>query len=462
MFFIEYKCALLAVFFLFYSMYDSLQKLFLIKNDNNEPKKQTLRGGIPLRPRSARRRPRRNRKIGLRILQSGMAVSVLFLYTSQQVGGTYGGFGAAAQTTSTISFCEVFPNSIKALLTEFKEHVNRALTLKESLQPFSSSANYSDVSGIEGMSLEELDVAAQEISSQIAALQSQIDSVNEQLAANSQIWNQIHNELSAAAALLFQIGGYMTSLDSNCLEIKDEQFFRDLQSSLNQSGVISESLNASLNGVISYLTSIHDVGLPFASVVTSDVYGQLELREGEFPQPLPFLITFTQPDGVISSDLTSTYEALNTELTNLKESATSGITTLQDKLQMISQTREQKLEELEKARLEEEQAKKEEEAKKEEKRLAEEKKQQEAEDKAKAEATPPTSGEAAPEAPNKEQPEAPATDPVKPEIGEELTIPKDVPQQEAPQETPKAEDSTTTPPVATQAPSDPQPEKGGE
>lgn len=143
------------------------------------------------------------------------------------------------------------------------------------------------------MSLEELDVAAQEISSQIAALQSQIDSVNEQLAANSQIWNQIHNELSAAAALLFQIGGYMTSLDSNCLEIKDEQFFRDLQSSLNQSGVISESLNASLNGVISYLTSIHDVGLPFASVVTSDVYGQLELREGEFPQPLPFLITFT-------------------------------------------------------------------------------------------------------------------------------------------------------------------------
>lgn len=75
--------------------------------------------------------------------------------------------------------------------------------------------------------------------------------------------------------------------------------------------------------------------------------------------------------------------------------------------------------------------------------------------------TPPT-GEAAPENINKEQPEAPATNPVVPEIGEELTIPKDVPQQAVPQEAPKAEDTTTSPPVATPAPSDPQQVKGGE
>lgn len=447
-------------------MYYSLQKLFLIKNDNNELKKlKTLRGGIPLRPRSAKRRPKRKKQIGLRVLQSGMAVSVLFLTTSQQVGSTYGGFGATTQTTSTISFCEVFPNSIKGLLTELKDHIERATALKGSLQSYTPSGSLSDVSGIEGMTLDELDVAAQEISTQISALQSQIDGVNEQLATNSQIWNEINGELNAAAAVLFQIGGYMTSLDSNCLEIKDEQFFRELQSSLNQSGVISESLNASLKGVIQYLNSIHDIGLPFASVVTSDVYGQPELRNEAFQQPLPFLIPFSQPAGNISSELTSTYENLNTEMNGLKELATSGISNLQSQLQLISQTREQQLEALEKARLEAlEQTKKEEERlalEKKEKQEAEDKAKAEAEEKAKTEVTPPT-GEAAPENINKEQPEAPATNPVVPEIGEELTIPKDVPQQAVPQEAPKAEDTTTSPPVATPAPSDPQQVKGGE
>ncbi|WP_313639021.1 hypothetical protein [Paenibacillus sp.] len=388
----------------------------------------------------------------------------MFLYTSQQVGSTYGGFGATTQATSTISFCEVFPNSIKGLLSELKDHVESAVALKGSLQSYTLSGSLSDVSGIEGMSLDELDVAAQEISTQISALQSQIDGVNEQLASNSQIWNDINSELNAAAAVLFQIGGYMTSLDSNCLEIKDEQFFSDLQNSLNQSGVLSESLNASLNGVIHYLSSIHDIGLPFASVVTSDVYGQLELSNRAFQQPLPFLIAFNQPAGNISSELTSTYESLNTEMNGLKESATSGISNLQSQLQLISQTRDQQLEALEKARLEAL-----EQAKKEEERLALEKKEkQEAEDKAKAEEnakaeeTSPT-GEAAPENINKEDPKAPATNPVEPEIGEELTTPKDVPQQEVPQETPKAEDTaSSSPPAATQAPSNPQQVKGGE
>lgn len=393
-----------------------------------------------------------------------MAVSVLFLTTSQQVGSTYGGFGATTQTTSTISFCEVFPNSVKGLLTELKDHIERANALKGSLQSYTPSGSLTDVSGIEGMSLDELDVAAQEISIQISALQSQIDGVNEQLATNSQIWNEINSELNAAAAVLFQIGGYMTSLDSNCLEIKDEQFFRELQSSLNQSGVISESLNASLNGVIQYLNSIHDIGLPFASVVTSDVYGQPELRNEVFQQPLPFLISFNQPAGNISSELTSTYENLNTEMNSLKESAASGISNLQSQLQLISQAREQQLEALEKARLEAlEQAKKEEERlalEKKEKQETEDKAKAEAEEKAKTEATPPT-GEAAPENINKEQPEAPAT-PVDPEIGEEPTIPQDVPQQKVPQETPKAEDTTSSPPAATPAPSAPQQDKGGE
>lgn len=48
-------------------------------------------------PRSAKRRKRKTRKLGLRILQSGMAVSVLLMYTSGQIGSTYGEFNTSQE-----------------------------------------------------------------------------------------------------------------------------------------------------------------------------------------------------------------------------------------------------------------------------------------------------------------------------------------------------------------------------
>lgn len=376
-----------------------------------------------------------------------MAVSVLFLYTSQQVGNTYAGFEASAQTTSTINFCEVFPSSIKILLTEFQEHIQNALALKESLQSYTLTNSFPSVTPIDSMSLEELDSAAEQIAAQITALQSQINGIDEQLTSNAQTWNEINQELSIAATLLFQIGGYMTSLDSNCLEIEDEPFFRELQSSIHQSGVLSESMNASLNGVISYLTSIHNNRFPVTSVVTSDVYGQMTLREGEhFEQPFSYLITFSPPSGSVSTELTTKYEGITTEMNAHREAASTEITHLQNQLQSISQRRE-----LEKARLEAL-----EEAKKEEERLALEKKQQEAEVKVKTEETPPPSDEAEPEMPNQEQPEAPVTDSAEPVIDEELTVPNDITHEEIPKETPKAEIINSDSPEAIPAPTDAQ------
>ncbi len=405
-----------------------------------------------------------------------MAITVLFLSTSQQVGSTYGGFNDNAQTDITIGLCEIFPGSIKQMLAEFKEHVNKAVALKDSLKSYPISESFSGVSGIEGMSLEDLEIAEQEIAAQIAALQLNVSGVNEQLATNSQIWNEINNELNAAATALLPIGGYMSYLDSNCLEIKDQQFFQELQSNLNQSGVISESLNASLNGIIRYLTSINSPGIPFYTGVTSDVYGQMELGEGALLQPFPSVVTFQPPTSNISSSLISSYEGLNTEMISFKEAASAGFAQLQDQLQLINQTRDKQLEELEQARLKELA-----ELKKEEELVLKKKQEQEAEDKAKAEEAAKKEEDAKKDKDTKKD-EQPTPEVLKPETDEDLPTSLDTPKEEVPlekpatetitpetptkpevsvPETPKAEVTTPELPSATEAPSEPQQDKGG-
>lgn len=358
------------------------------------------------------------------------------------------------------------------MLAEFNEHVNKAVALKDSLKSYPISGSFSSVSGVEGMSLEELEIANQEITLQLAALQSNLSGVDEQLATNSQIWNEINNELNTAANALLPIGGYMTYLDSNCLEIKDQQFFQELQSNLNQSGVISESLSASLNGIIRYLTSINDIGIPFYTGVTSDVYGQMELGEDGLLQPFPAAVPFKPPSSNISSELISSYEGFNTEMNSFKESAALEFTQLQDQIQLINQTRDKKLEELEKSRLEEL-----EQLKKDEQIVLEKKQQQEAADKAKAEEAAKKEEEA-----KKEEQPTPTPEASKPGTGEDLTTSKDAPKEEVPlenpvpetitpetsakpevnvPETPTAEVSTPELPTATEIPSKLQQDKGG-
>ncbi|QQZ62977.1 hypothetical protein JI735_10960 [Paenibacillus sonchi] len=331
-----------------------------------------------------------------------MAVSVLLLYTSGQIGSTYGGFSSTAETAGTIGFCKVFPESVKQLLNELKDHLNAAAALKASLKSYTPQAGVPGISGVESMSLEELEIAEQEISRQMAELQSDLNAINEQTAANNEIWNGIHAEISAAAAVLVQIGGYMIDLDPNCLEIKDEQFFNELQSSVSQGGVLSESFSASITGTVSYLRAIQINAAPSPSTVNEAVYNQLHFNAEEPLQSLPILTPFIQPPGDLSNELISSYGQLETELNSAREAVTADISGLQLQQQLLSQTRSKRLEELEKARQEAlEKAKKDEEAK-----LGHEKQQKEMEEKAQAEpkatpqaspgATPASTPEAAP------------------------------------------------------------------
>lgn len=136
-------------------------------------------------PRSAKRRKRKHRKLGLRMLQSGVAVSVLLLYTSGQVGSTYGGFNISQEQNSSIGLCSVFPGEIERLLTEFSGHLRTVSELKASLHGYSLSGTYNSSFNNENLSSEELSQAAENVSAQLLQAGSEITALDGQLSRNA-------------------------------------------------------------------------------------------------------------------------------------------------------------------------------------------------------------------------------------------------------------------------------------
>ncbi|WP_150275382.1 hypothetical protein [Paenibacillus tepidiphilus] len=381
-----------------------------------------MRGGIPLLPRSARKRSNRKRdKAAVRKLRSGVACSILFLLVSQQVGSTYAGFTDNAELENTISFCAVFPGSAKQQLLALRDHIQKAAALQSSLKGYTSAVTGSGISGIEAMSLEELDAAELEASARIASLQTELNSANDQMIANNHIWSEIAAELNAASAVLTALGGAMQNLDPSCVDFKDTDFFNELQSSIGQSGVLSESFNESIEGIIRYLRSAQNQGNLFAAGVADIVYGESEFGRPELLQPLPFLITLQ--DGNLSSGLSATYDSYTAELTEAKAGAAAGIAELESQRALISEIRGRRLEE---ARLEElEKAKQAEEEKKaQEAQLAEEQKQQEEAAGEQTESEPGDSPVATPPAPPEAVPSPEAIEAIPPagEVQEEPAV----------------------------------------
>ncbi|OMF84439.1 hypothetical protein [Paenibacillus sp. FSL R7-0337] len=288
-------------------------------------------------PRSAKRRKRKTRKLGLRILQSGMAVSVLLMYTSGQIGSTYGEFNTSQEQISSIGLCSVFPGQIEQLLSEFSGHISTLMELKASLGSHSISGVYDASIATGELSLAELDQAADELSSQLTQAGSEIDLLEKQLSFNGTVWQQILQEIGYAAAILHKLGGYMVNLDPNCLEIRDAQFFDQIQESLHQSGILSESLAETLSGIVQYLGSIHDIG---GSLPTGNP-DRVLLRQDDYSFPaeepiLSFVTSAYQADSQVSPALLAAYEQLNTELTASKDTLSSTIHTLQERLAEIA------------------------------------------------------------------------------------------------------------------------------
>ncbi|MEK5489597.1 hypothetical protein MKZ24_02530 [Paenibacillus sp. FSL R7-0297] len=291
-------------------------------------------------PRSAKRRKRKYTKLGLRILQSGMAVSVLIMYTSNQIGGTYGEYNTSQEQITSIGLCSVFPGQIEQLLSEFSGHVRTIIELKSSLGSHIPSGNYTTPPISEELSAEELDQVSSEISEQIRLASDTVNALDTQLSFNAGIWQQILQEIGSAAAILHQLGGYMVNLEPNCLEIRDAQFFEQLQEGLHQSGVLSEFLTDTLTGIVHYLNTIHDLG---GSLPTGNP-DRVLLRQESFGFPaeepiFSFMARAYNADPNVSSALQSSYDQLSAELTASRDNLSSTITTLQEQQVHIAEAK---------------------------------------------------------------------------------------------------------------------------
>ncbi|QUL55383.1 hypothetical protein KDC22_02040 [Paenibacillus tritici] len=291
-------------------------------------------------PRSAKRRKRNTTKLGLRILQSGVAVSVLLMYTSNQIGSTYGEFHTTQEQISSIGLCSVFPGQIEQLLSEFSGHLRTITELKATLGSYSISGVYNTSLTASGLSLDELDQATGEISAQLLQASSEIAALGTKLSFNGTVWQQILQEIGSAAAILQQLGGYIVNLEPNCLEIRDAQFFEQMQENLHLSGILSESLTDTLTGIVNYLSTIHDIG---GSLPTGNP-DRVLLREATygFPAEEPVLSLITQAYNAgtaLSPELQATYGQFGTELTAAKDNLSSTVSTLQERLAEIAEAK---------------------------------------------------------------------------------------------------------------------------
>ncbi len=269
-----------------------------------------------------------------------MAVSVLVLYTSGQIGSTYGEYNTSLQQTSSIELCSVFPGQIEQLLSELSGHIHRIIELKSSLASHSPAGEFTGPADLSVMSPDELDQAAELVAAQISSANSAIAAIDAQLNTNFGIWQQILQEASSAAAILHQAWGYMLQLEPNCLEIRDAQIFGQIQLDSAQSGVLSEPLKNTYNGIVGYLSSIHTAGsaLPPGNP-DRGLFGQEHSRFTGGSGLLDFMAKAYEEQPDVSAELQAAYEQLNADLTSTRSSLSSAVTSLQNQQLEITEAK---------------------------------------------------------------------------------------------------------------------------
>ncbi|MCT2194993.1 hypothetical protein M3G15_07560 [Paenibacillus sp. p3-SID1389] len=229
-------------------------------------------------------------------LQSGLILSTLLLWTSQQVGTTFGEFTSTREDNTEIKACRVFPSQIESQLAMLAEHLNRAASLKgrligaslirasiDTTTPISSPAlpNASDPatslplppsstdavysSGDGPVSSEgsadfsaslQLD-AAEGLSARISELNATIQQLQQQLALNQSTWQELVQEITAATAVIQGLLTSLNGLEPNCAELTQTTVLDRIADLLKGSGLLSGPLRGTLQEILSYLRSVH-------------------------------------------------------------------------------------------------------------------------------------------------------------------------------------------------------------
>lgn len=265
-------------------------------------------------------------------LQSGLILSTLLLWTSQQVGTTFGEFTSVREENSEIKACRVFPSQIESQLALLAEHLERASSLKGRLigatltraaidtstpisapmlpdagvtapaSPAAPSATDAVYSGGDGSGSSEatpdfsaslqLEAAADGLSARISELNATIQQLQQQLALNQSIWQELVQELAAATAVIQGLLTSLSELEPNCAELTQTTLLDRISDLLKSSGLLSGPLRGTLQEILSFLRSIHQSDLAvstdgFAAVAFASPFaGQLAYDVSSLNDPV--------------------------------------------------------------------------------------------------------------------------------------------------------------------------------
>jgi len=316
-------------------------------------------------------------------LKSGLILSTLLLWTSQQVGTTFGAFTSTREDNMEIKACRVFPSQIESQLAMLAEHLDRAASLKGRLigaslirasiepatsissppsvplPPSSTDAVYSGGDGpvsseaIADFSASlQLESAAEGLSSRISGLNATIQQLQQQLTLNQSIWQELVQEITEATSVIHGLLASLDGLEANCAELTRTTVLDRIADLLKGNGLLSGPLRGTLQEILSSLRSIHQSDFGFSTNGSAAV---------AFASPFWTLSaddTFNDP---VADEERAYFESVQASLDSAIAGLTAEISSLEaQRAQLLAEAEAQRLAELERLKqLEEEKAKKE-------------------------------------------------------------------------------------------------------
>lgn len=327
-------------------------------------------------------------------LQSGLILSTLLLWTSQQVGTTFGEFTSVREENSEIKACRVFPSQIESQLALLAGHLERASSLKGRLigatltraaidttipisapalpdasvtapaSPAAPSATDAVNAGGDGSGNTEaiadfsaslqLEAAADGLSVRIAELNATIQQLQQQQALNQSIWQELVQELAAATAVIQGLLTSLSELEPNCAELTQTTLLDRIADLLKGSGLLSGPLRGTLQEILSFLRSVHQSDSP----LSADGFAAVAFA-GPFAGPLTYDVSSLN-DPVDGEEL-AYFESVQTSLESAIAGLTAEISGLEaQRAQLLAEAQAQRLAEIERLKqLEEAKAKEE-------------------------------------------------------------------------------------------------------
>lgn len=225
------------------------------------------------------------------LLQSSLLISSLLIYSTKQIGTTYGEFNSAQDTEGSFQTCRVFPAQIEELLSTVSGHLDRVNENRQLIAPVSvtvqvygnipasyvqeqittvtdavyggesTSPSYSvtdDVYGSGGGGSYD----TESLAAQISVLASQLQTVQNQFNINQDALNLIDSEINEGDRRLQELLGIMEELNSNCVEIRNVELLDEL-SGLSQQELLSQSMQEQIDAAIYYLRKVFESGRLF-------------------------------------------------------------------------------------------------------------------------------------------------------------------------------------------------------